>query len=253
MRLLALPGGSTKRYLGRGRRNCPPGAKRAARSAATQAAAPRGDQMNAMLQRRLTLLVGLSLLSLLVFVIGAQVAQATTSSTGEGGAAPATTPAAGTEVGRGGFGLAPASGTTAAFTTPAAGTEVGRGGFGLAPASGTTAASTTPAAGTEVGRGGFGLHPRPAPPQPSRRRRPGPRWAGVASDSHQRPAPPQPSRRRPRPVRPPGPTGSSVRPWPCSSSASARGHCCAAAGSPRSPLRRPTAHGTPKSSSCGAV
>ena len=67
--------------------------------------------MNATVQRRLTLLVGLLLLSLLVFAIGVQVAQAAlvSGSGGGSGSAPVTTPA-GTEVGRGGVGLAPASG-----------------------------------------------------------------------------------------------------------------------------------------------
>ena len=88
------------------------------------------------------LLVGLLLLSLLVVAIGVQVAQATVRSDGGGGSAPVTTAAAGTEVGRGGFGLAPAAGSLVSTST--AGTEVGRGGFGLAPASGVqTVASGT--------------------------------------------------------------------------------------------------------------
>jgi hypothetical protein len=97
--------------------------------------------MKATVQRRLTLLVGLLLLSLLVFAIGAQVAQASlVSGNGGGGSASVTTPAAGTEVGRGGVGLEPASGSLVSTST--AGTEVGRGGFGLAQASGAQTATS---------------------------------------------------------------------------------------------------------------
>jgi hypothetical protein len=80
--------------------------------------------MKATLQRRLTLLVGLLLLSLLVFAIGAQIAQALVRSDGAGGgAAPITTSAAATEAGRGGFGLAVASGTQAVTQTASSGTS----------------------------------------------------------------------------------------------------------------------------------
>ena len=98
--------------------------------------------MKATVQRRLTLLVGLLLLSLLVVAIGAQVAQASlvSGNGGGGGSASVTTPAAGTEVGRGGVGLEPASGSFVSTST--AGTEVGRGGFGLAQASGAQAVSS---------------------------------------------------------------------------------------------------------------
>ena len=62
-------------------------------SAVTAAPALRGDKMKATAQRRLTLLVGLLLLSLLVFAIGVPVAPASvvSGSGGGGGSAPDTT------------------------------------------------------------------------------------------------------------------------------------------------------------------
>ena len=95
--------------------------------------------MKATLQRRLTLLVGLLLLSLLVFAIGAQVAQAMLRAEGASGAAAVTTPAPGTEVGRGGVAILAASGPQ----TASAGTQ-GRGGIGR-PAAADAQAVTQPA------------------------------------------------------------------------------------------------------------
>ncbi len=77
--------------------------------------------MKTTLQRRLTFLVGLLLLSLLVVAIGVQVAPALVVSDGGGGSAPAVTTAAGTEVGRGGVGLvAPAAGVQDSWSVTAA-------------------------------------------------------------------------------------------------------------------------------------
>jgi hypothetical protein len=113
----------------------------------TAAPTARGETMKITLKRRLALLAGLLLLSLPVFAIGLQAAQALPTSAGtalagtqgRGGvnAAPLTLALAGTQ-GRGGVNAAP-------LTLALAGTQ-GRGGVNAAPltlASGTQAASTS--------------------------------------------------------------------------------------------------------------